>query len=211
MMNRRNAIKVLAAAALAGVLSPAMAQDYPARPVRMLVGFSAGGGVDAIARTLSTRLGEQMGQNFVVDNRPGATSTIAANVLVSSAPDGYTIALFSTSTAISASLFKQLPYDPVRDFLPVSMFSTFANVLAAGAAERFDARFTVVAADPLAARAKLEFPECGALLDGIDGGEQRRRVDTVARLPGGSGCCGHDFGHLPVSLICRGCGVSRAA
>jgi len=120
MMNRRNAIKVLAAAALAGVLSPAMAQDYPARPVRMLVGFSAGGGVDAIARTLSTRLGEQMGQNFVVDNRPGATSTIAANVLVSSAPDGYTILLADSSLLIAARAMQNLTFDPLKSFVPVA-------------------------------------------------------------------------------------------
>jgi len=120
MMNRRNVFKVLAVAALASALAPALAQDYPARPVRMLVGFSAGGGVDAIARTLSARLGEQMGQNFVVENRPGATSTIAANVLVSSAPDGYTILLADSSLLIAARAMQNLTFDPLKNFVPVA-------------------------------------------------------------------------------------------
>ena len=120
MMNRRNVFKVLAVAALASALAPALAQDYPARPVRMLVGFSAGGGVDAIARTLSARLGEQMGQNFVVENRPGATSTIAANVLVSSAPDGYTILLADSSLLIAARAMQNLTFDPLKSFVPVA-------------------------------------------------------------------------------------------
>ena len=74
MIDRRNLLRVLAATALAGMLPPAMAQDYPSRPVKMLVGFSAGGGVDAIARTLAARLGEQMGQNCAGCESPGPRS-----------------------------------------------------------------------------------------------------------------------------------------
>jgi tripartite-type tricarboxylate transporter receptor subunit TctC len=120
MINRRRVLSVLAAAGLAGVLPSAMAQDYPARPVKMLVGFSAGGGVDAIARTLATRLGEQMGQNFVVENRPGATSTIAANVLVSSPADGYTVLLADSSLLIAARAMQNLTFDPLKSFVPVA-------------------------------------------------------------------------------------------
>jgi tripartite-type tricarboxylate transporter receptor subunit TctC len=120
MINRRNALGLMAAAALAGILPPAMAQDYPSRPVKMLVGFSAGGGVDAIARTLAARLGEQMGQNFVVDNRPGATSTIAANVLVSSPPDGYTVLLADSSLLIAARAMQNLTFDPLKNFVPLA-------------------------------------------------------------------------------------------
>lgn len=120
MINRRNALGLMAAAALAGMLPPAMAQDYPSRPVKMLVGFSAGGGVDAIARTLAARLAEQMGQNFVVDNRPGATSTIAANVLVSSPPDGYTVLLADSSLLIAARAMQNLTFDPLKNFVPVA-------------------------------------------------------------------------------------------
>jgi hypothetical protein len=100
---RRNALVALLAASVSTVLpATAAAQDYPSRPIRMLVGFSAGGGVDAIARTLAARLSEQLGQNVVVENRPGATSTIAANVLVSSPPDGYTVFLADSSLLIAA-------------------------------------------------------------------------------------------------------------
>ena len=120
MIDRRNLLRVLAATALAGMLPPAMAQDYPSRPVKMLVGFSAGGGVDAIARTLAARLGEQMGQNFVVDNRPGATSTIAANVLVSSPPDGYTVLLADSSLLIASRAMQNLTFDPLESFVPVA-------------------------------------------------------------------------------------------
>lgn len=120
MINRRHALGLMAAAALAGMLPPALAQDYPSRPVKMLVGFSAGGGVDAIARTLAARLGEQMGQNFVVDNRPGATSTIAANVLVSSPPDGYTVLLADSSLLIAARAMQNLTFDPLKNFVPVA-------------------------------------------------------------------------------------------
>jgi tripartite-type tricarboxylate transporter receptor subunit TctC len=120
MIDRRKALGLMAAAALAGMLPPAMAQDYPSRPVKMLVGFSAGGGVDAIARTLAARLGEQMGQNFVVDNRPGATSTIAANVLLSSPADGYTVLLADSSLLIAARAMQNLSFDPLKNFVPLA-------------------------------------------------------------------------------------------
>ena len=120
MIERRDMLRMLVAGSLGGMMPAAWAQDYPSRPVRMLVGFSAGGGVDAIARTLSARLGEQMGQNFVVDNRPGATSTIAANVLVSSPPDGYTVLLADSSLLIAARAMQNLTFDPLKSFVPVA-------------------------------------------------------------------------------------------
>jgi tripartite-type tricarboxylate transporter receptor subunit TctC len=120
MIERRDMLRMLVAGSLGGMMPAAWAQDYPSRPVRMLVGFSAGGGVDAIARTLSARLGEQTGQNFVVDNRPGATSTIAANVLVSSPPDGYTVLLADSSLLIAARAMQNLSFDPLKSFVPVA-------------------------------------------------------------------------------------------
>jgi tripartite-type tricarboxylate transporter receptor subunit TctC len=120
MIERRDMLRMLVAGSLGGMMPAAWAQDYPSRPVRMLVGFSAGGGVDAIARTLSARLGEQTGQNFVVDNRPGATSTIAANVLVSSPPDGYTVLLADSSLLIAARAMQNLTFDPLKSFVPVA-------------------------------------------------------------------------------------------
>lgn len=133
MTDRRSALRALAAGVLAAKLAPALAQEYPVRPMRMLVGFSAGGGVDAIARTLSARLGEQMGQNVVVDNRPGATSTIAANVLASSPPDGYTVLLADSSLLIAARAMQNLSFDPLKSFVPVAGVAIAPLAIAVGA------------------------------------------------------------------------------
>src|SRR5687768_8556573 len=92
----------------------AAAQSYPSRPVRVLVGFPPGGGTDILARLLAPKLAESLGQQFVVENRPGATSNIASDLVAKSAPDGHTL-LFSTSAiAINMSLFKNLPFDALR-------------------------------------------------------------------------------------------------
>ncbi len=121
--SRRGVLGALLGATLAGSLAlpgPVLAQDYPSRPIRVLVGYSAGGGVDALARTLAARLSEQLGQNLVVDNRPGATSTIAANVLLSSAPDGYTLLLADSALLIAARAMQNVSFDPVKNFVPVA-------------------------------------------------------------------------------------------
>jgi tripartite-type tricarboxylate transporter receptor subunit TctC len=131
-MNRRTLLAALAAATLGGGLPPAAAQEYPARPVRMLVGFSAGGGVDALARTVSARLAEQMGQNVIVENRPGATSTIAANVLLSSAPDGYTVLLADSSLLIAARAMQNVSFDPL-DFVPIASLAIAPLAIAVAA------------------------------------------------------------------------------
>src|SRR5215510_3251694 len=120
-----------ALASLMLALSPALAQGkFPSRPIRIVSPFAAGSVSDLSMRLFTDRLAARLNGQVVVDNQPRAGGVTAAAAVLSSPPDGYTIALFSTSTAISASLFKQLPYDPVRDFLPVSMFSTFANIFA---------------------------------------------------------------------------------
>lgn len=118
---RRFVIAAGAAAALAAV-SPggAFAEDWPSRPVRILVGFSAGGGADAIARTIAERLGAQLGQSVVVENRPGASSTIAADVLATAAPDGYTVMLADSSLLIASKAMSKVNFDPLRSFVPVS-------------------------------------------------------------------------------------------
>ena len=94
-------------------------QDYPSRPIRMLVGFPPGGAMDAIARTLSPRLGDGLGQPVVVENRPGAGGGIAADALVRSTPDGHVILLAESGTLIVPSLSAKAAYDPVRQFAPV--------------------------------------------------------------------------------------------
>ncbi len=138
--DRRIALRTLSGTVLAVTLAaaglaaaPALAQDYPARPVRMLVGFSAGGGVDALARLLADRLAKPLGQNVVVENKPGASSTIAANTLMAAAPDGYTVLLGDSSLLIAARAMQSVSFDPVKDFVPVAGVATAPLALAVGA------------------------------------------------------------------------------
>ena len=121
---RRQVLTTLLATAMAGGVpfaqSVASAENYPSHTVRMLVGYSAGGGVDALARTLAVRLSEQFGQSVIVDNRPGATSTIAGNVLALAPADGYTLLLADSSLLIAARAMQNLTFDPVTTFVPVA-------------------------------------------------------------------------------------------
>src|SRR6267143_5029499 len=98
------------------------AQEYPNKPVRMVVGFPPGGGTDVVARILAPRMSELLGQSIVIDNRPGATGTVAAGQVAKSAPDGYTIMMGHVSVnAIAPNLFANLPYDVIKDFAPVAI------------------------------------------------------------------------------------------
>ena len=98
----------------------ARAQAYPTRPVRIIVGFAAGGPNDIIARLIGQWLSERLGQQFVIDNRPGAASNIATEAVVRAPPDGYTLLLVSTATAINATLYEKLNFDFIRDIAPVA-------------------------------------------------------------------------------------------
>src|SRR5215475_728426 len=119
-----------AAAALTLAAGTALAQDaYPARPVHILVPFPPGGAVDIVARTLSDELSKRWGQQIVVENRPGAGGTIAAAALAKSAPDGYTLILAASGHAIVSYLYPGLPYDPLRDFTPLSLVGSSPNML----------------------------------------------------------------------------------
>jgi tripartite-type tricarboxylate transporter receptor subunit TctC len=121
------------AAAIATTLcavAPASAQSYPAKPVRILVGFAPGGGIDIVARIYAPRLSEALGQSFIVDNRPGAGGTLATDVLAKSPPDGYTLLMQSVTHAINASLYSKLPYDSIKSFTPVSPTAMLADVIA---------------------------------------------------------------------------------
>jgi len=108
------------------------AQGYPARPVRVLVGFTPGGGTDIMARFLTPRLFELMGQPFVVENRPGASTNVATEMVAKAPPDGYTLLFTTSSLAINASLYKNLQYDALRDLAPVSVLAESPNLLVAG-------------------------------------------------------------------------------
>ena len=108
----------------------AWAQDYPSKLVRMVVGFPPGGGTDVVARILQPRLTELLGQTIVIDNRPGATGTVAAGQVAKSTPDGYTIMMGHVSVnAIAPSLFANLPYDVNRDFAPIALAASVPHLV----------------------------------------------------------------------------------
>ena len=109
----------------------AVAQPYPSRPVRVLVGFPPGGGTDIAARLLTPKLSEYLGQQFVVENRPGATTNIASDMVAKSVPDGHTLLFTTSALAINMSLYKNLSFDALRDFAPISVFAESPNLLVA--------------------------------------------------------------------------------
>ena len=125
---RTFAIALLLAAAQAG------AQNYPDRPVRMLIGFTPGTATDIIARVLGQKLGDGWGQNVVAENRPGAGSTIAAGIVTKAAPDGYTLLFNSSAQAVNPALYAKLPYDTLKDFTPIAPVAEQPNVLVVGLA-----------------------------------------------------------------------------
>jgi len=104
--------------------------NYPARTVRILVGFAPGGGVDVMARIFAQKFSESLGQSFIVDNRPGATGNIATDQVAKATPDGYTLLMTSTVHAINPSMFSKLPFDPLRDFAPVSAVGSSPDCIA---------------------------------------------------------------------------------
>ena len=119
MLPRRQFLRLAAAAMLPALSRLARAQPYPARPVRIIVGFPAGGGVDITARLIGQWLSERLGQQFVVENRPGAGSNIAAEAVVRAPPDGYTLFLATPANALNATLYESLSFNFIRDTAPV--------------------------------------------------------------------------------------------
>ncbi|MDB5925135.1 MAG: hypothetical protein JWN13_4071 [Betaproteobacteria bacterium] len=117
------------AAALVAMSSAAFAQQYPAKPIRLLVGFAAGGPSDVASRTAGQKLTQKWGQQIIVDIRPGAGGTIASDAVAKAPPDGYTLLLPAFSHAVNPSLISKLPYDTLRDFTPIVLFASTANML----------------------------------------------------------------------------------
>jgi tripartite-type tricarboxylate transporter receptor subunit TctC len=109
------------------------AQQYPVRPVRVIVGFTPGGGVDINARMLAPKLSEYLGQQFLVENRPGAGTNIANEMVAKAPADGYTLLCTTAALAINMSLYSKLPFDALKDFVPISVFSESPNVLVVNA------------------------------------------------------------------------------
>src|SRR6185503_9262847 len=133
-LTRRDSMKLLrwtVAAAFAMAAASAVAQGYPSKPVRMIVGFPPGGGTDVVARVISAKLQEWYGQAVLVENRPGATGTIGADAVAKSAADGYTLIMgHVNSHGIAPNLFAKLPYDAIKDFAAVAYVGYVPNVLA---------------------------------------------------------------------------------
>ena len=117
--------------ACAVVLGSAHAQTSAMAPIRILVGAPAGGTTDTMARTLAQAMGQQLGRVVVVENKPGAGGNLAADMVAKAAPDGNTLLMSFTSHAINASLYPSLPFDPIKDFTPLTMVSTSPSVLVA--------------------------------------------------------------------------------
>jgi tripartite-type tricarboxylate transporter receptor subunit TctC len=127
----RSAAVCVLALLLAASASLAGAQNYPNRPIRLVAPFAPGGGTDISARILAEGLGPALGQTVVVDNRPGAGSTLGTDIVSKAAPDGYTLLLGNISLAFNAALYRHLPFDTVRDFAPVSLVTDQPNILVA--------------------------------------------------------------------------------
>ena len=126
-------LRIAFCASLCALLAaPVTAADrYPVRPIRLVAGFPPGGGVDINARILGDPLGKVLGQTVVVDNRPGAGGRLAVELVAKAAPDGYTLLLGGIGMAISRALYDNLPYDTLRDFIPISLTTTQPNIMVA--------------------------------------------------------------------------------
>ena len=120
---------LLATLWLASGIGAATAQGYPNRPVRIVVGFTAGGPTDAIARIVAQRLSDSLGQQFVVENQGGAGGNTAAGQVARATPDGYTIMAISTGFVVNPSLYAKVPYDPIKDFAPISLVAASPNIV----------------------------------------------------------------------------------
>jgi tripartite-type tricarboxylate transporter receptor subunit TctC len=140
LRDRRRALLVACVVAVASPVvrhSAAQAQSFPSKPIRLIVPFGAGGIADLTARTIGERMGATLGQPIVVENRPGAGGVVAAELVAKAEPDGHTLLLMSNANAVSAGLFKSLPYDTLRDFAPIGVAGTFDLAIGAPANAKF--------------------------------------------------------------------------
>jgi len=129
---RRQFLHLAAGALALPAVSPiARAQTYPTRPLRWIVGFPPGGGADTVARILAPWLSERLGQQVVIENRPGASTNLAAQAVINSPPDGYTLLFYGASTLVNTSIFQNLPFDVRRDIAPVCGLVVYPMVLVA--------------------------------------------------------------------------------
>jgi tripartite-type tricarboxylate transporter receptor subunit TctC len=138
MLSRRHLVvhSLLLGAAFSLPLA-ASAQAFPSKPLRIVVPNAPGGAADLTARAVGQKMGEALGQPVVIDNKPGAGGVSAGDLVAKAAPDGHTLLLISSGTAVSASLFKSLPFDTVKDFIPVAPLASFDLVIVVGEGSRF--------------------------------------------------------------------------
>lgn len=137
-MNRHHFLRALAGVAATSLLAiAAHAEPLSNRPIRIIVPFGAGGVADLTARTVGQKLSDQLGQPVVIDNRPGAGGVVAGEVVNKADPDGHTLLLMSNGTAVSAGLFKSLPFDAQKDFAPISLLGTFDIAIVVADNSRF--------------------------------------------------------------------------
>ena len=136
----------LAGALLAFAASPSFAQAYPAKPIRILVGFAPGGAMDIVARTVGQKMAASLGQPVFIENKPGAGSNIAIRQLIDSPPDGYTVMLVANGLTANPLLYTQQPFDPNTDVVPISLVARLPVVIAANAKSEFSTLEKVIAA-----------------------------------------------------------------
>lgn len=173
---RSRGIGLLAALAF-GIAGGALAQDYPTKPIRFLVGVAPGGGTDFMARLVAQKLNEAWGQPVVVDNRIGATGLIAMEMLARAAPDGYTVIVFNVGHMMSAHLARKVSFDPVKDFAPVTLMANGTSML--GVHPSIPAR----SARELVAHAKAQPGKLSYASGGI-GGIQHLATELLKREAG---------------------------
>ena len=129
MISRRAALGLIGTGVSAFAIPRANAADYPSRPVRFLVGYPPGGATDILARLIGQRLSEKLGQQFVIENKPGAGNNIGTEAAVNAEPDGYTVLLINPANYINTTLYTNLKFNFVRDIAPVASFNRVPNVM----------------------------------------------------------------------------------
>jgi tripartite-type tricarboxylate transporter receptor subunit TctC len=180
--SRYRSLAVAAAMLSLGLLSGlASAQKYPSQPIHIVIPFSAGGAVDTVGRTLGERLGTQLGQPIVIDNRPGASANIGAEAVAKAAPDGYTLLVGANGLATNMTLFKSLPFNTLKDFAPISMIGNAPLVLVTAAKSPYKSLNDLLAAGR-ADRTALTYGSAGNGSSGHLAGALLESVGKVTAL-----------------------------
>jgi len=164
MLNRLSSLLTVVIAGLALLLlgaNPVLAQEWPAKTIRWIVPFPPGGAMDVIARSLADKCSKTLGQSIIVENKPGAGGNIGAELVARSEPDGYTMLITSIGMATNKYLYPKLPYDPVKDFSPVSLVAIVPNVLLTNATQPNVKTVTDVMANARAHPGQLTYASAG--------------------------------------------------